>query len=222
MTKYSSTNCPPGFYTYAYVRKDGTPWYIGKGQGRRAWQKHGSDKCRWSPPKNDQILILKLDLQEHDAFKHEIYLIGIYGLERDGGILSANQTYGGQGSSGFQQPQELKDLQRNIQTKRQLERPDQHIVDAAKRWGFSLQEWQAFTMAQRRIIMAALRRGVDRAVVMLGISLDIDLRTVQTGLEIEVPDLVAWASLTQRQRDSTLRRCRQYGFSAEYALSKLA
>ena len=43
------------YYTYAYLREDGTPWYIGKGKGRRAYQKHDY----FTIPPKDRILILK-------------------------------------------------------------------------------------------------------------------------------------------------------------------
>lgn len=205
--QFTRKSPPPGFYTYAYLREgDGTPWYIGKGCGDRAWARHGSDKYRWSPPPNERILFLKWGLEEEAAFAHEVYLIGVYGLERDGGILAGNQTYGGEGASGYEQSDELKELQRRIQAQRQLDNPDQHIVEAAERWGFELNEWQRFTKAQRMVIMAGLRRGIDREAVLAGAALGVDLRSVQKAWELGISDLRRWADATQSQRDRAGKR----------------
>lgn len=82
------------YYTYAWLREDGTPYYIGKGRGRRAYLKR-----RWKPPTKDRILILKRNLTEEEAFRHEVYMIHLYGRKSQGGILH-NLCDGGEGSSG--------------------------------------------------------------------------------------------------------------------------
>tara|TARA_S200002703_G_scaffold50210_1_gene43594 strand:- start:251 stop:757 length:507 start_codon:yes stop_codon:yes gene_type:complete len=84
------------YYTYAYLREDKRPYYIGKGKGDRAFRKREYAKC----PTKDRILILKDDLTEEEAFKHEIYMIALYGRKKDGGILM-NITLGGEGGSGY-------------------------------------------------------------------------------------------------------------------------
>lgn len=100
MQAFTQANPPSGFYTYAYIREDGTPWYIGKGTQRRAWKKHGGAR-RWSAPANEFILFLKWGLTEEQAFAHEEYLIGVFGLESEGGCLSGNQVGGGGGVAGY-------------------------------------------------------------------------------------------------------------------------
>jgi len=94
------------FYTYAYLREDGTPYYIGKGKGRRAWAKHK----KWLPkPKNPScILILKQGLLEEEAFQHEIYMIAVFGRKDLGTGILHNRTDGGDGTSGMVIPQEVR------------------------------------------------------------------------------------------------------------------
>ena len=89
---------PNRFYTYAYLREDRTPYYIGKGQTRRAYQQKGKP-CR-VPTDKSKVIFLKQNLTEEEAFKHEIYMIAIFGRkDLKTGILR-NKSNGGQGNSG--------------------------------------------------------------------------------------------------------------------------
>ena len=87
------------YYTYAWLREDGTPYYIGKGIGSRAYRRHKRGDNYISSPSRDIVLFLKKNLTEFDAYKHENYIISILGLKSEGGIL-INMSYGGEGSSG--------------------------------------------------------------------------------------------------------------------------
>jgi hypothetical protein len=91
------------FYTYAYLREDGTPYYIGKGKGRRAYQRHKRGKQYDFRPKNNEgktdfnrILILKKNLTEEYSIKHEEYLIAVIGRKDLGTGILRNLTDGGQ------------------------------------------------------------------------------------------------------------------------------
>jgi hypothetical protein len=77
------------YYTYAYLREDGTPYYVGKGTGNRAYNKHKRRGNNVVPVPTDKnrILILKRFYDEDLAYRHEEYLIFHYGKEKDGGIL---------------------------------------------------------------------------------------------------------------------------------------
>jgi hypothetical protein len=85
------------YYTYAYLREDGTPYYVGKGSGNRAYKYHG--RYIIVPPV-DRVLILKHFDKEKDAFKHEIYLIAVLGRKDLGTGILRNGTNGGEGTSG--------------------------------------------------------------------------------------------------------------------------
>ena len=90
---------PNRFYTYAYLREDRTPYYIGKGQGNRINLNAGRI-CR-KPKDKSRIIFLKQNLTEEEAFKHEKYMIAVLGrIDLGTGILR-NLTDGGDGSSGY-------------------------------------------------------------------------------------------------------------------------
>ena len=91
------------YYTYAWLREDGTPYYIGKGKGNRAYIKHYRSKVSggfFSPPERDRIVILKDNLTSEQAYKHEIYMIGVFGRKDNNTGILRNLTDGGEGGLG--------------------------------------------------------------------------------------------------------------------------
>jgi predicted RNA binding protein with dsRBD fold (UPF0201 family) len=86
------------YYTYAYLREDGTPYYIGKGSDKRITRRVKRDT---RPPKDkSRIIFLKQNLTEEEAFKHEIYMISVFGRKDLGTGVLYNRTDGGEGVSG--------------------------------------------------------------------------------------------------------------------------
>lgn len=81
------------YYTYAYLREDSTPYYIGKGKDKRLYYKYGKN-CK--PPKDkSRIIKLKQNLTEEEAFRHEIYMIAVFGKKCDGTGILMNIADGG-------------------------------------------------------------------------------------------------------------------------------
>jgi hypothetical protein len=94
------------YYTYAFLREDRTPYYIGKGQGNRAYRRNKKDI---KPPKDkSRIIFLKQNLTEEEAFKHEKYMIAVFGRKDLGTGILHNRTDGGEGSSGLIHSEETK------------------------------------------------------------------------------------------------------------------
>ena len=85
------------YYTYAFLREDKTPYYIGKGRGKRIYSSNRTIKA---PKDKSRIVFLKKNLTEAEAFKHEIYMIFVLGRKDLGTGILRNRTNGGDGASG--------------------------------------------------------------------------------------------------------------------------
>jgi len=85
------------FYVYAYLREDGTPYYIGKGKGRRAYL---NGRIPPKPAYIERIQMVKVNLTEEEAFNLECKLIMEYGRRDLGTGILQNRTAGGEGVSG--------------------------------------------------------------------------------------------------------------------------
>ena len=97
---------PYRFYTYAYLRKDKTPYYIGKGQRKRIYDVSG--KPCGIPKDKSRIIFLKQNLTEDEAFKHEQYMISVFGRKDIKTGILHNRTNGGDGASGVIRSEETK------------------------------------------------------------------------------------------------------------------
>jgi hypothetical protein len=88
------------FYTYLWLREDGTPYYVGKGHGKRAIRK-GS-------PKNLDCIIIQEHESESAALFAEKFLIALYGRKDLGTGILRNRTDGGEGTCGCSPSKETR------------------------------------------------------------------------------------------------------------------
>ena len=92
------------YYVYAYLRKDGTPYYIGKGKDNRAYAKNH----RSFPKDLARIIFLERNLTEIGALALERRYIEWYGRKDQKTGCLINLTDGGESTSGWIMPIEVK------------------------------------------------------------------------------------------------------------------
>lgn len=85
------------FYSYMWLREDGTPYYVGKGQDSRAFRSHAH---RVHCPKDKSHILVFPMLSEAEAFESEIALIELFGRKDLGTGCLRNLTDGGDGPAG--------------------------------------------------------------------------------------------------------------------------
>jgi len=82
------------FYTYLWLREDGTPYYVGKGTGRRAFVISGRKNV--IPPIDKGRILIQDFPCEADALAAEIFLIAYYGRKDTRTGILRNLTDGGE------------------------------------------------------------------------------------------------------------------------------
>lgn len=92
------------FYSYVWLRKDGTPRYVGKGSGRRAFT---SDKGH-RPPKDKSLILIFPAATEAEAMASEIVMIDLFGRKDVGTGCLRNFTDGGEGAAGHRPTEATK------------------------------------------------------------------------------------------------------------------
>ena len=81
------------FYCYFWLRWNGSPYYVGKGQGDRAFI---VDSHNVSMPKDHAQIILQYYPTEEDAFEAERFFISLFGRKDIGTGCLRNLTDGGE------------------------------------------------------------------------------------------------------------------------------
>jgi len=145
------------FYVYAYLRVDGTPYYVGKGTGRRIHQPHAV-----LMPPVDRRKVLMGKLTEDEAFDYEISLIHCLGRKDQGTGCLRNRTDGGEGGSN----PSAETLAKRVEKLKEVEHTQEWITKrvvpclkrSAEKYGFSFEEWVSFDEKQRCRIRARFNR----------------------------------------------------------------
>lgn len=81
------------FYTYMWLREDATPYYVGKGKGKRAFINAGHNVLR---PKHKSRVVVQYWETEKEAFEMEKWFISLFGRKDNSTGILRNLTDGGE------------------------------------------------------------------------------------------------------------------------------
>ena len=109
---------------YAYLREDGTPYYIGKGINERAWNKKAHTI---SLPPDNRIIILESNLTNVGSLAIERRMIRWYGRKHCGTGILRNLTAGGDGSCEYAAPT-TDEKRKNCSKRMKKEHQDENSV----------------------------------------------------------------------------------------------
>lgn len=148
------------YYVYAYVRKsDGTPYYIGKGKGKRAIEKHPGISV---PKDRSKIIFVEQNLTNLGAQAIERRLIRWYGRkDLNTGIL-LNRTEGGDGGMGGSKPGRVITAEWRAKL-REAGKGRKHTAKTKEKMSASKKEhWNSKSVEQRRkILESAIKASIE-------------------------------------------------------------
>ena len=135
------------FYTYLWFRRQGTPYYVGKGSGKRAYQ--NKDHCV-RRPKDRALIFVQFWESEKKAFEMEKWYISFFGRKDLGTGILRNMTDGGDGPSGWVPTEETKAKIREARKRQVFTEETRERLKAAR-------ARRVYTEEMRRNMSAALK-----------------------------------------------------------------
>lgn len=183
------------YYTYAYLREDRTPYYIGKGKGGRLYEKAKGEVRK--PTDKSRIIFLKQNLTEEEAFKHEKYMIAVFGRKDLGTGILRNRTDGGDGTSGRVISEKEREIHRKI-GKSTYER----------RVGIHSRSKEQMTESGRRGGKKAAQKNKENCTAIFGMTLEEKIKAGRKGGEISYEKGLGFHAQTKEQR---IKNCKKGG-----------